>query len=227
MGRFGVIEDMGSLSGKITSWDDEKGYGFISPEKAGRRVFFHVNDFSRRHKRPEEGLVVFYDLSRDSKGRICAVDVLPELSYEEISIADVQRVFSTFISSLFLGIVTVFTLANKLPAVVLFVYLLMSALTYALYAQDKRLAQSGGRRTSESTLHSFSLIGGWPGAAIAQSFLRHKSKKESFRTAYWKTVSGNFFILAIIFIIKDYTIIFKVAKAISDLITYLDLFFEL
>lgn len=32
-------------------------------------------------------------------------------------------------------------------------------------------------RTQESTLHGLSLLGGWPGALIAQQVLRHKSKK--------------------------------------------------
>lgn len=38
---------------------------------------------------------------------------------------------------------------------------------------------------------SLSLFGGWPGAKIAQSFLRHKSKKLSFRITYWLTVAAN------------------------------------
>jgi len=41
-------------------------------------------------------------------------------------------------------------------------------------------------------LHTLSFLGGWPGAAIAQSFLRHKSKKASFRFTYWITVIANY-----------------------------------
>jgi uncharacterized membrane protein YsdA (DUF1294 family) len=32
-----------------------------------------------------------------------------------------------------------------------------------IYAKDKRAAEWGKWRTSESTLHTVSLIGGWPG----------------------------------------------------------------
>ena len=60
-----------------------------------------------------------------------------------------------------------------------------------MYAKDKSAAESGNWRTAESTLHILSLLGGWPGAAIAQSFLRHKSKKLSFRVTYWITVFMN------------------------------------
>jgi len=66
-----------------------------------------------------------------------------------------------------------------------------SLLTFGLYVKDKSAAQTGKWRTSKTTLHLFSLVGGWPGAAIAQSQLRHKSKKVSFRVVYWFTVLIN------------------------------------
>jgi uncharacterized membrane protein YsdA (DUF1294 family) len=35
------------------------------------------------------------------------------------------------------------------------------------------------------------LIGGWPGAIVAQQLLRHKTSKRSFRIAFWVTVVLN------------------------------------
>ncbi len=29
--------------GKITSWNDEKGFGFIRPSGGGKQVFIHIN----------------------------------------------------------------------------------------------------------------------------------------------------------------------------------------
>jgi heme/copper-type cytochrome/quinol oxidase subunit 3 len=36
-----------------------------------------------------------------------------------------------------------------------------------------------------------SLVGGWPGALVAQQKLRHKSQKQSFRIVFWITVLLN------------------------------------
>jgi uncharacterized membrane protein YsdA (DUF1294 family) len=44
---------------------------------------------------------------------------------------------------------------------------------------------------AEATLHSMSFFGGWPGALLAQQFLRHKSNKAAFQWAYKFTVVLN------------------------------------
>jgi uncharacterized membrane protein YsdA (DUF1294 family) len=46
-------------------------------------------------------------------------------------------------------------------------------------------------RTKESTLHRFGLIGGWPGALLAQRVFRHKSRKREFQIVFWATIVLN------------------------------------
>lgn len=50
---------------------------------------------------------------------------------------------------------------------------------------------AGGSLDHETALHVFSLIGGWPGALVAQRVLRHKTKKRSFQIEFWVTVILN------------------------------------
>jgi len=77
------------------------------------------------------------------------------------------------------------------PWTIAWIYLGLSILTFALYAGDKRAAQRNRWRTPENTLLIVGLVGGWPGAAIAQQVLRHKTKKLSFRTRFWLSVIVN------------------------------------
>ncbi|MBA6328823.1 DUF1294 domain-containing protein [Colwellia sp. MB02u-6] len=71
----------------------------------------------------------------------------------------------------------------------------LSFLTFLSYAVDKSKAQRGASRTQESTLHMLALIGGWPGAALAQQILRHKLSKKTFKRIFWSTVMINLALL--------------------------------
>lgn len=70
-------------------------------------------------------------------------------------------------------------------------YLVASATCFVMYAIDQSAARAGRWRTSESTLLLMGLACGWPGAVLAQQWLRHKSGKPSFRTLFWATVALN------------------------------------
>lgn len=68
--------------------------------------------------------------------------------------------------------------------------LVVSTLTYCLYTRDKRRALEGEWRISEAQLHLWELLGGWPGAWIAQRRLRHKCSKGSYQFVFWLIVLG-------------------------------------
>jgi uncharacterized membrane protein YsdA (DUF1294 family) len=96
-----------------------------------------------------------------------------------------------YLTSAFIMLMCVAVIMGKLPMNILLIYALLSALTFTLYWQDKRAAIKGNRRTPESRLQIFSLVGGWPGGLIAQRVLHHKSSKKSFLFTYWLMVLLN------------------------------------
>lgn len=83
-----------------------------------------------------------------------------------------------------------------IPPIIFLIFIIASILTYLIYAKDKQSAKNDEWRTSESTLHLYSLLCGWPRAIIAQQKLRHKSKKLSFRRVFMFTVFINLALFA-------------------------------
>ena len=91
----------------------------------------------------------------------------------------------------FAAFYAVATLLWHVPAWVGLAYLLVSAACFAAYALDKSAARSRAQRTPERTLLLLGLAGGWPGAVLAQQWLRHKTVKTSFQAKFWATVFVN------------------------------------
>ena len=176
--------------GKITSWKDEKGFGFITPNGGGAQVFVHISAFSNKQRRPTGNEIVTYALKTDDKGRAQA---------EAVSfLGEQQKPTSTRYSNTpllfvlaFLAFIFAAAFAGKLPKSIFVFYIGASLVSFFVYAWDKSAAMSNRWRTKESTLHLLSLIGGWPGALTAQRFLRHKSKKAEFQQVFWGTVILN------------------------------------
>ncbi len=67
-------------------------------------------------------------------------------------------------------------------------YPLASLIAFGLYWHDKRRARTQGWRVPEKYLHLSELLGGWPGALVAQQVCRHKTRKVSFQGVFWAIV---------------------------------------
>jgi len=202
--------------GHIKKWQDDKGFGFIETA-AGESVFFHVSAF-KAQRRPEIGEQVVFIVGQDNQGRLQAKDV-QELSFVQQKMAQKNRQIRQrnhkrsaqaefeagqkkrlFLGLGFYGVLILLVVMNKLSWLVLAWYAVLGVITYGMYAKDKAAAQSGAWRTPEATLHLLSALGGWVGAMVAQTYLRHKSQKPEFRITYYLTViinlAGLLFILA-------------------------------
>lgn len=67
-------------------------------------------------------------------------------------------------------------------------YLVASLICAGLYWHDKRQALVRGQRIPEKMLHLSELLGGWPGALVAQQVWRHKTRKLSYQGVFWLIV---------------------------------------
>jgi uncharacterized membrane protein YsdA (DUF1294 family)/cold shock CspA family protein len=179
--------------GKITDWKDDKGFGFVTPNGGGSKVFVHIKSFSNRQRRPVGNELVTYELTFDARGRPQGADIsfVGDRPVSPPTIAPGPGLGSLIFAAVFLAFVAGSVAAGKLHFLVLIAYLVGSCAAYLAYGFDKAESLQGRQRTPESTLHLFSLVGGWPGAMLAQRRLRHKTQKESFQFTYWVTVILN------------------------------------
>lgn len=93
--------------GKITSWNDDKGYGFITPSSGEGQVFAHIRAFKYQARRPEVNRLVTYILSADKQGRICAAEVTMSAAPVVEKSDQGNRAFSSVFAGLLLVVVAV------------------------------------------------------------------------------------------------------------------------
>jgi uncharacterized membrane protein YsdA (DUF1294 family)/cold shock CspA family protein len=183
------------LAGRVQDWNDDKGYGFVVPHGGGDRAFLHIKAFQHGSRRPVQGDLVSYVVTRDAKGRANAVQV--RHAGQRIGAAPVRRGRAVPIPRRLIGIAVLAGVAagavfGLLPLVLAFAYWLASGVSYLMYFSDKSAAgRRGVSRIPEKILHLFDLLGGWPGALLAQHAYRHKTVKASFQGTFWVTVALN------------------------------------
>lgn len=182
--------------GKLVNWKADKGFGFIQPNGGGKQIFIHKTAFANRGRIPLLNDIITFSMGKDNDGRPCAREAIFSGEKLENKQQNKGGRLSVNFALLFLAIISVAHVAGYIPETLLLAYGGLSVLTFLVYWIDKSKAQRGMWRTQESSLHILALLGGWPGAAIAQQLLRHKSKKREFRQVFWVTVAINIAALA-------------------------------
>ena len=183
------------IEGLLTSWNDERGFGYIESTQGGQPIFVHVSAWPKGAGRPQVRQAVSFEVETGPKGkRARNVQLIRagRAARPKGGGRDMQWGTATLLPiPAFLLVYAALSLLWKLPPWVPGLYVGASAATFLAYAVDKGAAAGGAWRTPESTLHLLSLAGGWPGALLAQQFLRHKSAKKEFRQVFWATVLLN------------------------------------
>ncbi|MCJ0825268.1 cold shock and DUF1294 domain-containing protein [Luteimonas sp. 50] len=181
--------------GRISGWNDDKGYGFVVPNGGGDRAFVHVKAFQFGSRRPVDGDLISYTAGRDARGRINATEVRfagQRIEHRKPPLP-IPRMLLGCAALLAIGLGAAF---GWLPLLLAVAYGLASLLSYLMYSLDKSAARADAQRIPENSLHLADLLGGWPGALIAQQRFRHKTVKASFQFVFWCSVLGNLAIAA-------------------------------
>jgi len=57
------------IEGTLKKWNDDKGFGFITPAQGGPEVFVHISAFPRNSSRPLLGERVTFEIEIDKQGK--------------------------------------------------------------------------------------------------------------------------------------------------------------
>ena len=202
--------------GVLKSWNDGKGFGFIQPEGGGEPLFVHISAM-RGDSRPQVGDNVLYVAGRDAQGRPRAQHMRHAgLSLDRPAIrrkpaaarqpaggnppkasrrTDAAGIRDLLLKLLIMAALCLLPIWGSLALLgqgmfwVALAYPLVSLFSFCQYWLDKQHAQKGRWRTPENSLHIAELLGGWPGALVAQQVFRHKTRKASFQLVFWAIVA--------------------------------------
>jgi cold shock CspA family protein len=62
--------------GTLTKWNDDRGFGFISPAQGDGDIFVHISSFPKDGKRPQLNELISYEAETGSDGKLRAVRVM-------------------------------------------------------------------------------------------------------------------------------------------------------
>lgn len=184
------------FAGTLKTWNDERGFGFIEPTQGGQELFVHIKEFPAGSGRPSVGQSLTFEVETGQGGRKKARAVQYPVRARRSARPRVESPAPWTLARIlaipaFAAVYGYVAWRWGFSPVVLLAYLGLSLVAFVAYALDKSAAVSGRWRTAEQTLHLFSLVGGWPGALVAQQLLRHKTSKQSFVVVFWVTVLLN------------------------------------
>ena len=177
------------LTARIVERDQTRGRGTLSFEK--HRIPLQRDDFVVEHKRPEVGDAVEFRLGRDEAGRITAQEVEHHNDGGRIRFWHLLELLVLLAAPGY----ALFRLAGRNDwRLVVGCVLGLSVIGFLVYWLDKLRARHGQWRVAESSLHLVALLGGWPGAFLAQRHFRHKTGKLRFQLGFWLIITLHQFL---------------------------------
>lgn len=63
------------FEGKLAKWNDDRGYGFITPARDGEPVFVHISAFPHDGRWPQVGVPLTFEVEPAGDGKKRAINV--------------------------------------------------------------------------------------------------------------------------------------------------------
>jgi len=94
--------------GILTTWKDDRGFGFIKPDAGTREVFLHISALKEAGRRPRVGDAIYYELTTGADGKVRA----SKASIEGVASRSVPKKLKTKSYKLMQTVITVAIIAR-------------------------------------------------------------------------------------------------------------------
>lgn len=64
--------------GLLTTWKDDRGFGFIRPSDGSKEIFLHISVIKAASRRPKVGDKILYELTAEADGKVRAINAVIE-----------------------------------------------------------------------------------------------------------------------------------------------------
>ena len=64
------------IDGTLSKWNDDRGFGFITPTQGGQEIFVHISSFPKNGTRPTLGEKLTFEIETDNNGKKRAKNLL-------------------------------------------------------------------------------------------------------------------------------------------------------
>jgi uncharacterized membrane protein YsdA (DUF1294 family) len=174
------------VRGKIVDWDPAREQGLV--DTGTKRLVIHAHDLIDRSKAPAIGNEIVFQIGEDLRGGAAVRNARFVGAGSRITGGHLL-----FLAVLLVApALAIFRItAPGMLAMTAGSAVVLSLVTCLIYISDKRRARHGKTRIKESTLQLCALLGGWPGAFLAQRGLRHKTAKVRFQLVFWLIVAAH------------------------------------
>ena len=60
--------------GQLKSWNEERGFGFISSSQIDNDVFLHISSLKHMQRSPKQGDIIFFEVTKQSNSKLRATN---------------------------------------------------------------------------------------------------------------------------------------------------------
>lgn len=194
-----IIKKPPMLKGEVEYWNEKKGYGFINVENVEKNIYFHINSYAYKNRRPKKGDKVVLFLTQSEGENSSAARVVARENQNMLYSSDYCDIAnkSSYLEAGFYLCASIiyFSLLFFFSPLIASVSLGLSLIAFWGIYYDKIASITRQYRIPNATLYVAAILGAWSGILIARTIYKHKIKVNRFIVFFSASITINFFLV--------------------------------